>query len=92
MGGDPTTLAYPGIFLWLSVNKIQLFSPRQMQPPSVCLCNKHTQLVDPDIPREQKGEVNAFTSGLLTSNKHPAHQAPPWPNPTLLLVPFEKQA
>ena len=27
--------AHPGVFLWPSVNKIQLFSALQMQPPAV---------------------------------------------------------
>ena len=54
--------AYPGNFLWLSVNKIQLFAPLQMQLPSVCLCNNHTHSLGPDIPREEKGEVNTLTS------------------------------
>ena len=78
MGGGPTHPAYPGLFLWLSVNKIQLFSALQMQPPSVCLCNKPCTPSGPRYIQRTKREVKpSLLSG--SSYQHPAHQAPPRP-------------
>lgn len=62
--------AYPGIFLWPSVNKIQLFSAMQMQPLAVRLCNNHTRPLGPDIPGEAKRKVKALTAKSLRSNTH----------------------
>ena len=91
MGGDPMPPAYPGNFLWLSVNKIQLFSPLQMQLPSVCLCNNHTHSLGPDIPREEKGEVNTLTS----ESSYQTNILPTTPHPGLIppsCLSLEKQA
>ena len=46
--GRSLSPTYPGVFLWLSVNKIQMFSAVQMQPPAVRLCNDRSHPLCPD--------------------------------------------
>ena len=65
MGGGPTHPAYPGVFLWLSVNKIQLFSALQMQLPSVCLCNKPRTPSGPRYIQRTKRGSETLTSERL---------------------------
>ena len=64
--------AYPGVFLWLSVNKIQTFSAVQRQPPAVHLCNDHTHPLCLDILWEAKVKAKpSLLSGSSQTNTLP---------------------
>ena len=90
MVGGPTSSTYPGVCLWLSVNKIQLFSALQLQPPFVCLCNKPRTLSGPRYIRRTKRGSETLTSERL---KLPT-PCPPGPAQTYSpppAAPLEKQ-
>ena len=80
--------AYPGVFLWLSVNKIQTFSAVQMQPPAVHLCNDHTHPLCLDILWEAK--VKAKPS--LVSGSSQTNTLPTRPRPGTISTSLEKEA
>ena len=65
--GRSLSPTYPGVFLWLSVNKIQMFSGVQMQPPAVRLCNDQSHPLFPDTLWE--AELKAKLSILSGSSQ-----------------------
>ena len=77
MGGGPTHPAYPGVFLWLSVDKIQFSACRYSHLLCVSAIN-HAHLLVPDIFGEPKGKVKPSLLSA-SSYQHPAHRAPPRP-------------
>ena len=67
--------AYPGDFLWLSLNKIQFFSAMQMQLPSGCLCNKQRVPSGPRYIWRTRRESETFTSEWLKLSSPCPHPA-----------------